>query len=57
MQDSDNWNSVIFDSLKECSKKETMDLALNEVVVEVHVSTLTFIGIYYELLFECEVTT
>lgn len=33
-----------------------MDLALNEVLVQVHVSTLTFIGISNELLCECEVT-
>lgn len=33
-----------------------MDLALNEVLVQVHVSTLTFIGISTELLFECEGT-
>lgn len=29
-----------------------MDLALNEVLVQVHVSTLTFTGISNELLFE-----
>lgn len=37
-------------------KKERKDLALKGVLVHVHVSTLTFIGISNELLFECEGT-
>lgn len=33
-----------------------MDLALNEVLVQVHESTLTFVGVSNELSCVCEVT-